>query len=148
MHLRELKNTWSTGTTIKDTRTKSRGRVEVGEGGGFSWGGVQGWGEKAYNCNWITIKIFKKNTWSLTAEDFKTPFSVQIKLVDRCPGWCGSVDWVPACEPKSCWFGSQSGPGLQARSPVGEAQEAATHWCFSPSLSSSLLLSLEINKIF
>ena len=22
-----------------------------GEGGGFSWGGVEGWGEKAYNCN-------------------------------------------------------------------------------------------------
>ena len=28
-----------TGTTIKDTWTKPRGRVEVGEGGGFSWGG-------------------------------------------------------------------------------------------------------------
>ena len=27
------------------------GRVEVGEGGGFSWGGVEGWGEKAYKCN-------------------------------------------------------------------------------------------------
>ena len=38
-------------TTIKDTWTKSRGWVEVGEGGGFSWGGVEGWGEKAYNCN-------------------------------------------------------------------------------------------------
>ena len=36
---------------IKDTWTKSRGRVEVREGGGFSWGGVEGWGEKAYNCN-------------------------------------------------------------------------------------------------
>ena len=41
----------SSGATIKDTRTKSRGRVEVGEGEGFSWGGVEGWGEKAYNCN-------------------------------------------------------------------------------------------------
>ena len=40
-----------TGTTIKDTRTKSRGRVEVGEGGGTGWGGVKGWGEKADNCN-------------------------------------------------------------------------------------------------
>ena len=29
------------GTTIKDTRTKSRGRVEVGEGGGTGWGGVE-----------------------------------------------------------------------------------------------------------
>ena len=30
----------------------------MGEGGGFSWGGVEGWGEKAYNCNRITIKFF------------------------------------------------------------------------------------------
>ena len=35
----------------KDTWTKSRGRVEVWEGGGFSWGGVEGWGEKAFNYN-------------------------------------------------------------------------------------------------
>ena len=28
-----------TGATIQDTRTKSRGRVEVGEGGGTGWGG-------------------------------------------------------------------------------------------------------------
>ena len=41
----------STGATIKDTRTKSRGRVEVGEGGGIGWGGVKGWGENADNCN-------------------------------------------------------------------------------------------------
>ena len=40
-----------TGTTIKDAWTKSRGRVEAGEGGGFSWGGVEGWGEKVDNCN-------------------------------------------------------------------------------------------------
>ena len=26
-------------------------RVERGEGGGFSWSGVEGWGEKAYKCN-------------------------------------------------------------------------------------------------
>ena len=30
----------------KDTWTKPRGRVEVGEGGGFSWGGVERWGER------------------------------------------------------------------------------------------------------
>ena len=36
-------------TTRKDTWTKSRGRVEVGKGGGPGWGGVEGWGEKAYN---------------------------------------------------------------------------------------------------
>ena len=27
------------GTTIKDTWTKPRGRVQVGKGGGFGWGG-------------------------------------------------------------------------------------------------------------
>ena len=45
---------WEEGireTTIKDTWSKSRGRVEVGEGGGFTWGGVEGWGEKADNSN-------------------------------------------------------------------------------------------------
>ena len=39
------------GSTIKDRMTKSRGRVEVGEGGGTGWGGVEGWGENADNCN-------------------------------------------------------------------------------------------------
>ena len=41
----------SIGATIKDTRTKSRGRAEVWEGGGTGWGGVEGWGENADNCN-------------------------------------------------------------------------------------------------
>ena len=37
------------------------------------------------------------------------------------PGWCGSVDWVLACEPKCRQLDSQSRhmPGLRARSPVG-----------------------------
>ena len=34
--------------------------MERGEGGGFTGGGVEGWGEKAYNCNCITIKKIKK----------------------------------------------------------------------------------------
>ena len=63
-------------------------------------------------------------------------------------GLHGSVDWVPAYKPKGCWLYSQSGhmAGLWARSPVGGAREATTHWCFSPSLSPSLPLSLKINK--
>ena len=38
------------GTTIKDTGTKPRGRVAAREGGGFGWGEVEGWGENADNC--------------------------------------------------------------------------------------------------
>ena len=26
-------------------------------GGGYGWGGVEGWEENADNCNWTTIKI-------------------------------------------------------------------------------------------
>ena len=40
------------GATIQDTWTKSRGRVEAGEGGEFDWGGVEGRdGEKI----WTTV---------------------------------------------------------------------------------------------
>ena len=39
------------GGTIKDTWTKSRGRVEAREAGWFGWGGVEGWGENEDNCN-------------------------------------------------------------------------------------------------
>ena len=89
------------------------------------------------------------------------PFQVEIKgiyLSLSCstsseesggfPGWCSSVDWVPACEPKGCRFDSQSGhiPGVWARSQVGGAWEATTHWHFHPSLSPSLPLPLKINK--
>ena len=67
---------------------------------------------------------------------------------DMLPGWCSSVDWAPACEPKGHRFNSQSGqvPGLQAGSPFVSVQEAATHWCFSPTLSPSLALSLKIKN--
>ena len=41
----------SIGATIKDRRTKSRERVEVGEGGGAGWGGMERWGENSDNCN-------------------------------------------------------------------------------------------------
>ena len=33
--------------------------------GGFGWGRVEGWGEKAHNCNWITIKNLKKRFYSV-----------------------------------------------------------------------------------
>ena len=61
----------------------------------------------------------------------------RLKNVSRCPGWCGSVDQALACELKGRWFNPWSGhmPGLQARSPVGGAQEVTTHCCFCPFLS-------------
>ena len=74
--------------------------------------------------------------------DLGARISRELKLF-YCPGWCGSVDWALACEPKSHQFDSPSGhmPGLWARSPVRGAWEATTHWCFSPSFSPSLPLS-------
>ena len=30
---------------------KIKGKVEAGEGGGLSWGGLERWGENADNCN-------------------------------------------------------------------------------------------------
>ena len=56
----------------------SRGREEVGEGGGFGWGGVGGWGEKAYNCNRITIKSKKKRKNGL--QQVKNVYYNQSKL--------------------------------------------------------------------
>ena len=39
----------------KGRMDKIKGEGEGGEKrGGFSWGGVEGWGEKAYNSNLIT----------------------------------------------------------------------------------------------
>ena len=79
--------------------------------------------------------------WTLTKPSLHSRYYMYL-------GWCGSVDWVLACEPKGHQFHSQSRhrPGLQARSPVGGAWEATTHWCFSPFLSPSLPLCWKINK--
>ena len=80
----------------------------------------------ALSCN--MHKHIPLNFWSL-------------KIV-LCPGWCGSVYWVWACEPKHRQFYSQSGhmPGLQARSPVGGVCERKPHTDVSPCLSPSLPL--------
>ena len=66
-----------------------------------------------------------------------TYWMVLLKSLIISPGWCGSVDWAPAYEPKGRQFDSQSGhmPGLQDRFPVGGVWEATIHWCFSPSFS-------------
>ena len=81
-----------------------------------------------------------KNTDFLGTKWEGYPKGIRKKQIS--PGWCGSVYWAPNCETKGR-FNSQSRhtPGLNARSPVGGAREATTHWCFSPSLSPSLPLS-------
>ena len=92
-------------------------------------------------------KVYKclDSFWDI-GELFSKLFVANLKPTKH-PGWCGSVDWVPACKPKGRWFDSQSGhmPGLWARSPVGGAREETTHWCFSP-LILLPLPSLKINK--
>ena len=40
---------------------------------GSAGGGVEGWGEKAYNCNWITIKIKKKKKKRMAPEHRPCP---------------------------------------------------------------------------
>ena len=80
--------------------------------------------------------IFIANTWSIVI------FYLQLS-----PGWCDTVDWALACEPKGRQFDSQSGhmPGLRARSPVRGVQEATTRWCFFPVILPPFP-SLKINK--
>ena len=53
-----------------------------------------------------------ENSWAVAQES---------KHRATSPGWCGSVDWVPAYEPKGHGFYSQSGhmPGLRACNPMG-----------------------------
>ena len=62
--------------------------------------------------------------------------NILLNKMSVSPGWCGSVNCVPACEPKGCWFDSLSGhmPGLWARFPVESMWETTTHWYFSLSL--------------
>ena len=66
------------------------------------------------------------------------------------PGWCGSVDWALACEPKGHWFYPLSrqmlrlhaGPllGVCKRQPT---DVSLAYWSLSSSLSPSLPLSLK-----
>ena len=78
-----------TGTTIKDTWTKSRGRVEAGEEGEFGWGGVEGWGENTDNFNWITIKIFFKKEKKTETSVGKDVEKLEPLCIDgRTIKWC------------------------------------------------------------
>ena len=108
-------------------------------------------GKRDFLCNWIHRSF--KTSWfyvilrkpllplGFTVFCFSSPalgffvgfffFLIKKQLMSG-PGWCGSVDWVLARDPKGLQFNSQSGhmPGLQARSPVGGVWEA-TNQCLS-----------------
>ena len=92
------------------------------------------------HCNFLHFTIYKLYLI------FKKWSAHHIKNMVSSPVWCGSVDWMLACEPKSCHFYSQSGhmPGLWARSPVRGMREA-TDWCIP---STSMFLSLSFSLPF
>ena len=71
-------------------------------------------------------------------------YTLLIKGRHYYPGWCGSVDWVMACEPKGHWFDSQS--GLWATSAVGGVWEAMDISCTLEFLSLSFSLPSFLSK--
>ena len=76
-----------------------------------------------------------KRTWRSLQEFIQ--HNHMIKKYVNSPGWCGSVDWVPGCEPKGCWFDSWSGhmPGLLARPVPSGGHVRGNHTLMFPSLS-------------
>ena len=78
---------------------------------------------------WSLVRAGRGGNWLMFFFP-PTPSSVKSTNISsdlkNSPGWCGSVDWVPACEPRGCQFDSKSGhrPVLWARSPVGVVREA------------------------
>ena len=48
---------------------------------GEGWGGVEGWGEKEYNCNWITIKIKKNLNWFLFKNHIILDYSIRLNKI-------------------------------------------------------------------
>ena len=88
--------------------------------------------------------LFLGNLWFLTTKSIKT---IPLRITYTSPGWCGSVVECQSENQRVTGLIPSLGhlPGLQARSPVGGAQETTTR-CLSPSVSPSLHLCLKINK--
>ena len=105
---------------------------------------------KPFDCaQWHFTMVFIVFSWYRTGMFFMFIGYLDILFIKYIfsPGWCASLDWTLACEPKGHRFDSQPGhmPGLWARSPVGSSREATTHWCFSLILPP--FPSLKIKKI-
>ena len=85
---------------------------------GCGWGGGEGWGEKAHNCNWITIKNLKKNNGNV------------IKIA-------ASIRWVKQCIKCFSGYLSQPSPlssqGGSVIIPWKEGEtEAVRGWALRP----------------
>ena len=95
-------------------------------------------------------KEFHKGTYLELIRKFKYWIELNDLKVGLSPGWCGSVDWVPACEPKSRRFDSRSEqmPG-DMQVPSGGARKRQPHIDDSLPLFLRPFPSLKIiNKIF
>ena len=56
----------------------------------------------------MVISILVMSIKSVSMAELNDQYGAFSLKVTPCPGWCGSVDWVPACEPKGHQFDSQS----------------------------------------
>ena len=103
-----------------------------------------------HDRGWLTSAQVILSTWLFRASSVMDAFWWML-LFDKDfqgPGWCGSVDWALAWEPKGRWLDSQSGhkPVLQAGSLVG-AHERQPYINVSLPLYLFPFPSLKINKI-
>ena len=87
----------------------------------------------------IILLYLNYEKWILFSATESRKYNRKSKSKIHSPGWCGSVDWVPACEPKCHGCDSQSGhkPGLLARFPTwGRARDNQPMFLSLPSLFS------------
>ena len=80
-----------------------------------------------------------------------SPLSKSNKIKNISLGCCGSVDWVPTCEPKGCWFNTQSRAHAWVVGQVpsrGCARGNHTLMFFSSCLPPSLPLSKNKQNLF
>ena len=107
--------------------------------GGEASRGRQRWNKTGYQMQGLMLGKRASGLLTLFSLPLQNFITVHFKKVKNRPGWCGSVDWALACEPKGRWFDSQSGhmPGLQVRFP-GVGRGRGNHTLMFLSLSFSL----------